>query len=382
MEGIEKMNVKDEIKTNYLSFLSEIQDDFDQTIKLMREQHNEKWFWGKAVLGPLVLLGKQSKYFKTLTAVKWGSIVAAIGGIVPGSLTLANLTPDIPAWGWILAFSGSLIVGYTVVVNWYIGKMATIGTPYFHVGAFKLKRAAEYQIWHKFISKTDFNFKSLYDFVNLVFNHSSDDSILLSLTEGRITEKQAEIIKLEEAIIGYEAVIASLQEDMRELENSIAHLVGMLKKVNENLYRLNNGRLSLTDLDFVPGYSIYRIQGDQLQFIQDKGTSGNSPEIIDMKDPKNRELAVVLAAQSTKQAVYEDEPYPGRILIAFRMNMLEDEKWVWCFHLDSDDERSLSLVQRNDIISATVTYRMIHAFCLLLHAIMLSDKEEHQHDSI
>lgn len=74
--------------------------------------------------------------------------------------------------------------------------------------------------------------------------------------------------------------------------------------MNENLYRYVNDRLSLTDMDFVSGFSLFRKDGNTLKLILDKETSGNSLDLNLDTDVNSRNI------------------------VAFRMNMLEGEIWV------------------------------------------------------
>ncbi|MNW70325.1 hypothetical protein D3C74_495920 [compost metagenome] len=62
------------------------------------------------------------------------------------------------------------------------------------------------------------------------------------------------------------------------------------------------------------------------------------------------------------------------------MTMLEGETWVWCFHFDDDDERSLSLLLGNDIIESRQIRRVMHVFCLTLQKRqrLISEKEVDQ----
>lgn len=369
-----KTDLKEGLQGNYLSFLADIKDDFDEVIKKMRYQRDEAWF-KKAVSGPIISGAKNLRHFRLVKLIPASVITGIVGGM---SWISYKIQPLMPTWIWIILIVVMIIALYTLCVWLYMGKMATIGHPSFHAQVFKMRRPKEYDLWKQFVNKDDFTFKGLYDFVQVSFNDSADAASIISLTnltQGTITEKQAQIIGLEQTIDDLTSTRSVLEKDLEEAENVITYLTDIIKKVNENLFRLNNGRLALTDLDFVPGYSIYEIQEDKLIFIEDKGTSGNSPSSIDMNDPANQEMLIVRVAYSENHQVLLDNPYPGRNLVSFKMKMAIDKYWVWCFHIEDTDERSLSLVQNNAIIYARDIHRLVHAFCLLVENKRLSKEE-------
>lgn len=125
-------------------------------------------------------------------------------------------------------------------------------------------------------------------------------------------------------------------------------------------------------MDFVTGFTLYRKVDNTLELILDKGTSGrNRPLDLDV----DTHFAAVAAVKDENEQAHYNNPYPGRHLVAFRMNMLEGETWVWCFHFDDDDERALSLILGNGIIETRQIRRVIHAFCLILQKRTIAQKE-------
>lgn len=361
-----------EIKANYHSYLNELKVVIDPVITKMRTQIGQPWR-GKAWLGPIKDIGGYLKHIKVLKTIQWaalpviGPAIVIIEALVIGFLPL-----------WISCIIAALLIFgvYYMYVRSYIAKMATIGQPEFHVEAFKAKRPTEFAIWAQFVNKNDFTFEGLYDIVNTVFSQNEHDpssvAYIVAYTQSQHDFLQKTITDLQSTIDVQEDAIAQLEDELVKSENVLTHLVGVIKKVNENLYRYVNDKLDFTDMDFISGFSLYKKVDNTLKLILDKGTSGKH-RILDLDS--DTDFAAVSAAKDEIEQAYYNNPYPGRHLIAFRMTMLEGEIWVWCFHFDDDDERALSLILNNDIIETRQIRRVIHTFCLILQKRMISQKE-------
>jgi hypothetical protein len=289
-----------------------------------------------------------------------------------------RLSRTFPLWVIIACCIVLSSAAYIGLVKFYEGKMATIGDERFHVEAFKVKRPIEFRsIWSHFITKNDFTFDGLSDFVNIAFTNQGDSGHvdrIVAFTQGQVDQFKQSISELRLTIDSQEEVISSMKLEVELSENAVSYLVGLLKKINENLYRLTNDKLELHDMDFVTGFSLYRQVENQLHLILDKGTSGSGTGTLDLQNP-GRPYAAVDAANSGTDEAFIHTPYPGRMVVAFRMKMLNEEVWVWSFHFDEDDERGLSLTLSNDIIESRQIRRTIHAFCLVLQKRMLFSKE-------
>ncbi|MFD2614680.1 hypothetical protein [Paenibacillus gansuensis] len=362
-----------QIKANYHSYLNEIKFNMDPVISKMRSQNGQHWR-GKAWLGPLKTFGSYFKHVKLIKGIQWASL-PIIGPTVAGILA-GNYGPW-PIW---LSVAGAITLAsafYIIYVQVYIGKMATIGHPDFHVEAFKTRRPEEYEMtWAQFVNKNDFTFEGLYDIVNTVFSQNNHDpssvAYVVAYSQSQHEFLQSSIADLKKTIDEQESAIEHLEDELVKSENAISYLVGIIKKVNENLFRYVNNRLDLSDLDFISGFSLYRKTENTLELILDKGTSGKHRN-LDLD--ADAHFAAVVAVKDEQEQAHYNNPYPGRHLVAFRMTMLEEETWVWCFHFDDDDERSLSLILGNGIIESRQIRRVIHAFCLTLQQRIISQKE-------
>ncbi|TYP78253.1 hypothetical protein [Paenibacillus methanolicus] len=368
-----------QIQSNYHSYLSELKFALDPVINLMRSQHGRPWR-GTAWMGPLKTFMGYMKHLKFIQAIKWASL-PIIGPFLAG-FAAGVYGP----WSIWISAAGALLIAFGVYylhVRSYMGKMATIGRPEFHVEAFKEMRPTEYeQTWAQFVHKNDFTFEGLYDIVNTVFSQNNHDpssvAYVVAYSQSQHDYMQRTVEDLKRKIEEQQADMNSLNDLLVESDTSIADLVDLIKKINQNLYRYVNGCFNLHDMDFVTGFSLYRRAGDTLEPIMDKGTSGNKRP-LDMKADTG--YAAVLAAEDPQGKAHLNAPYEGREVIAFRMDMLDGESWVWCFHFDTDDKRALSLLKENDTIEAREIRRMVHAFCLVYQKSQLTLKEVAQDET-
>lgn len=362
-----------EIKANYHSYLNEIKGELDPLITKMRSQAGQPWR-GKAWMGPVKTIGGCFKNLKLLKAIQL-STLPIIGPALAG--LIAGKYGPWPLWlseaGAVLLFA---VIYYMYVLS-YENKMASFGQPEFHVEALKAKRPIEYEkVWARFVNKNDFTFEGLYDIVNVLFSQNNLDpsniAHVVAYSQGQHEFMQNSIADLKNTINEQEAAIEQLEDDLVKSENEVSHLIGIIKKVTENLFRYVNETLDFTDMDFVSGFSLYRKDGNTLKLILDKGTSGKN-RTLDLDADVH--YAAVVAVKDEQEQAHGNNPYPGRHLVAFRMTMLQGETWVWCFHFDNDDERALSLILGNGIIESRQIRRVIHAFCLTIQKRMISQKE-------
>lgn len=366
----------DGIKKNYHSYINQLRDTFDPVIVKMRRQKGEKWL-GLAWKGPLKELMGYTKHFKLLSAIKWTSLPIIGQGIV----IAATWYVKVPLWSIILTSVVVLLaIYYFGYVRRYINKMATLGAPEFHIEALKSKRPTEYNLWNSLLQLGDFTFNDLYEVLNSYLVPNTDNSVtsVLQYSMGRETALEETIQEQRERIEEYERIVDGLVSDLELSETSITHLVSLITEVNTNLYRLTNGVLDYHDLRFVTPFTIYEVDGDFLRKLKDVGTSGGSENEIDITIPQENEYAAVSAARNNPRSneAFVSNPYPGRYIVAFSMRMLNQQRWIWCFHFNDTDERALSLILSNDIIESRQVRRLIHAFCLILQKSMISSDEE------
>ncbi|MGF7033484.1 hypothetical protein J2T17_004432 [Paenibacillus mucilaginosus] len=359
-------NTREEIVTNYHSFLWEIKDVFDPVLLQMRNQDPETWRW-QAWLGPLLKYKGAFRAAGALGKISWGSLPFISTGAVVGGVTYSPL----PVWVSIVMAVLLVLLVYWILVMMHISNMATVGHPDFHIGALKEKKPHEYRLWSPFFQKHNATFSGLFHFTSQLLQPNSTGSIqtILDYTRGQTdaanTEKE-----------GFRAERDFLIEELERNEKAIGYLVDVIRGTNKSLYRMVNGNMNFHELDFVCPYTIYEVKDSVLVKKMDRGTSGRSPDKIPLNEKNaDKYAAVDVVLRPNETGVSYMYPYPGRIIIAYRMKMNHDKEWVWSFHMDDTDEKALSLTLSNDIIEIREVYRLIHAFCLVLQKSM-SEKEE------
>ncbi|SDO16894.1 hypothetical protein SAMN04487897_10982 [Paenibacillus sp. yr247] len=366
------MSLESEIHSNYHSWLGDIKPAIDPILRHLRQQDTNGWrklAWS----GPLKEFIGHLKSLKFLSAIKWASI-PVLGSFVP---SLVIFYTQWPKWCIGIAAPLLMLLVYFIYVKRYEAKMVTMGSPQFHAGAFKAKRAKEYELWQHLFKHSNCNFSGLYDIFTEMLHQTKDDHAVTSLiaySQGREGRMEKEIEELKGMIQGLEETSEDIIEDLDRSTDAISYLVSVIKSVNLCLYRMANQCFTIHDLDFIDGFTLYEKDGDKLRKIADKGTSGGSPDEIMILSEHAQRYAAVHAAKSDFMEPCFNSPYPGRIIVSFRMKMSNQVEWIWNFHFDERDKRSLSLILENDIIESMEIYRLIHVFCLFVQRQMVDEK--------
>lgn len=354
------------IRLNYHSFLEEIKNDFDPIIKKMREQDFDGWR-GQAWKGPLKKLKNTFKSAGTLAKIKWAGL-PLIGPVIAG---VGGYLAHIPLLGMISAAAFIIMITYWILVCRFTNEMASIASEHFHVGAFKAKKPKEYALWAAF-RHSGATFNGLYAFMTplLIDASKTDVSIeqILNYAKGQQDFLQANIDT-------YKEERAFLLSEIEKNEKYVLYLIDLLKSINTAIYRIANGVMNFSELDFISAYTIYEVRGDKLYKIVDKGTTGSSPEQFEINKENALRYAVVDAAMSSDGDPRYNLSSPGRNVVSYRMKMFNQAVWIWNFHFDDGNDRALSLTLSHDIIDIREVYRLVHAFCLILQKEMLREKE-------
>jgi len=306
-----------------------------------------------------------------LGKIGWGSIPI----IGPALLVAGGMFAQLPIWLIVALNVVVVFLTYWIMVTVYTGKMATIGHSNFHIGAFKVKRPLEYKIWAPFLHKQNANFEGLLNFITPIFNPNEgvDVRSVLEYTKGHVDTVQSE---KEE----YRSARDFLQAEVDKHEQVVGYLVDVIKSINKSLYRLANDCMNFYELDFVCAYTIYKVEGDIIRKIHDKGTTGVSPETITLTEANaNKYASVYVAMLSDEEDGFSyNNPFPGRTVASYRMKVF-GEIWIWNFHFDDSNDKALKLTLSNDIIEIREVYRLVHAFCLVLRKREIENGEGIHH---
>lgn len=356
----------EQTKVNYHSFIAELKTVFDPVLHVMRNQDASSWR-GHAWRGPLKWLKGAMRSASALGKIAWGSLPI----IGPGLLVAGGWFAKLPIWLIAVLTVVILFLVYWILVMIYTGKMATIGHPNFHVGAFKAKRPSEYKLWVPFLQKHNANFEGLLNFITPIFNPNDgvDVKAVIEYAKGHVDAAQSEVAQ-------YRSARDYLQAEVDKHERAVGYLVDVIKAINKSLYRIVNDCMNFHELDFVCAYTIYKVEGNVIRKIHDKGTTGASPGTIDLTEENANKYAAAYVAMlpEGEEAFSYNNPFPGRTVASYRMRVF-DETWIWNFHFDDSNDKALMLTLSDDIIEIREVYRLVHAFCLVLRKLEIEGKE-------
>ncbi|MFD1130714.1 hypothetical protein [Paenibacillus sp. PDC88] len=356
----------EDTKFNYHSFIGDLKSTFDPILRESRTQDPQDWI-KVAFLGPVKSFRSILKTASTLGKIGWstlpviGPILVIVGGVISSA----------PIWLITVLILVVVLGVYGLLVFLHTGKMATMGNPHFHVGAFKAKRPSEYKLWKPFLEKNGPTFEGLYHFITPILNpnNGADLNKVIDYARWHVESMQSEKDQ-------YRDTRDYLQKEVIRYEKAVGYLVDLVKDINKSLYRYVNDCMNYYELDFVSAYTIYRVEDGQIRKLHDKGTTGASPDVIPLTEDNARKYAAVYVAMLPEEedGLSYNNPFPGRTVTAYRMKVY-GETWIWSFHFDDSNGKALSLTLSNDTIEIRDIYRLVHAFCLLLQKQENVDKE-------
>lgn len=362
-------------KRNYHASLSQLRDDLDPLLKLMKDKENlDSWLW-QALWGPVksvIGLFKQAKGLSKLSLAGVASI-PFVGTSVAG--VIANFS-QAAIWQIVLLCAVVFSVIYGFYVQAYIGKMISPGNKEFHLGLFKRMRKAEYErYWERIVNSDDFTFAGLNDFVSSVFGiHSEEENQFVQHLKDQVAELKSELQVYESQFQEYDHIFKDLTDAKLESDMAIHYLMELIKDLNITLYRFANGRMSFSDLAFITGFTIYENRGDHLIKVADERTTATSPDVIYLDDPDYEDYAVVNAAQNIDSDYYLNSPYPGHFVLAHTLKMWGNKVWHIAFHIDEKNKKALFLTLENDTIEIREMYRIFHVLCLILYSKIMRNE--------
>ncbi|WP_282156009.1 hypothetical protein [Cytobacillus gottheilii] len=376
---------------NYHSRLLDISEKFDQVIQKLKSSYIDKKYQQHWILWLLLCPWRDfkkvkdiqegvnkllnSSFFLSLLPIL-SSIAAAVGGHF--------LLEEIPTT--VQSIIGG-IIGYVITILIYFPTILKYNSDHFHLGAYRVWRRQEYNLFQgAFLdAPEDFYFKGIYDYVT----RSGEISQLVDKRLGDFLQNEranykSEIRSLKDQLeqsndnakhmnTEFKSVIADHQQFLDQLmvENKetlleLGYLIQLLKDINMLLFRKFNGKFTRKDLNILTGFTLYELQGNKLVLIEDVQTSGASPKVIPLDDPKYKDYgAVRVIKDKDNHTPYINEPYPEHMIVSYSYNIDHKAIWVYNFHFDMTDERILKLLVGNGTIDSREIYRLVHALCLL-----------------
>ncbi|WP_150274266.1 hypothetical protein [Paenibacillus tepidiphilus] len=353
----------DSIHENYHSFIDQLRS-LDPIVHKMRYQGTVSWR-KKAWKGPLSNMKVLFKAAGPLAKIQWLSLPVIGSVIAYASHSISN----IPVWMMITACVILLVLVYWILVLLHTNKMTSITSHHFDVAAFKEKKPAEYLIWAPIVENSRTTFNGLFNEMSQLL--TPNYSQILEIIEH--SKGQTEELRSSNDIITAERNY--LLAEIEKYERTVGYLIQLIKAANKSVSRFVNNSMNFYELDFICAYTIYKVKDEKLYKFIDKGTSGASPEIIEITQQNALRYAVVDVAMSHDDSIKYNNPYPGRTVVSYLMKMLDGEQWIWSFHFDDTNHMALNLTLSDDIIEIREVYRMIHSFCLLIQKDMLSNSK-------
>jgi hypothetical protein len=376
---------------NYHSRLLDLSEKFDQVIQRLKSSYIDKkyqipWiFW--LLLCPIRDLKKvkdiQEGFNKVLNPTFFLSLIPIVTSIAAAAAG-DSILEEIPVT--VQTLLGG-IVGYVITILLYFPTLLKFKSDHFHLGAYRVWRRQEYNLFHgAFLdAPEDFYFKGLYDYVTRSGEISQlVDKRLGDFLQNERTDYKSEIRSLKDQlkevnenaknmnnefksmIAAHQQLLDQLMQENNETLLELGYLIQLLKDINMLLFRKFNGNFTRKDLNILTGFTLYELEGEKLVLIEDVQTSGASPRVIPLDDPKFRNYgAVRVIKDNTNHTPYINEPYPEHMIVSYRYNMDNKGVWVYNFHFDKTDERILKLLVGNGTIDSREIYRLVHALCLL-----------------
>jgi hypothetical protein len=375
---------------NYHSRLLNISRHMDDTIEKLKSSYiDEKieipWLlWLMAApLRDITKVKKLQQGMLTFLATKFLSILPILTAIFgPWILSFSPL----PSW---VAMLVTGVLGYVICLLLYFPQLTSFNSDHFHLGAYKTLRKQEYDLLKgAFLdAEGEFYFKGLYDYVTsskegykliegLIHNYlgieRTDYKARIESLENKITEINENVERITSEYNEFtQTLISEKDEMMREFE----YVITLIKDLNTLLFRIHNKGLELRDLNILTGFTLYELKGKKLIQLADVGTSGITATEIDLNDKKYVDYGVVKVIKDNLNQPYYNHPYPGHIVVSFKMIIDHKRTWVYNFHFDDSNTRAWKLLIENATIESKEIYRLIHAFCLLSQDENLKDSK-------
>ncbi|RHW41977.1 hypothetical protein D1B31_04855 [Neobacillus notoginsengisoli] len=395
-----------DISKNYHSRLLDMSKAFDKPIERLKGGHVDSRFTSWVVCLLLAPFRQYARIIKVHEGLKKFSAESLTALTIPSSTLLAtgvnwtlgninNLIEfvGVATIGFLAGYIFSLLIYFTYLLDFY--------SDHFHTGAYKVFRRQEYNMFKMALydKEGEFYFKGVYDYVGSMqagraeFNDLSDkmtdyfekDKMQLQTKYALIQNRYHRLErKSEEKINEIEGAYNSLIQDydiiVKDLSAGAEYVIELIKHINNVLFRLRNEEFTSKDLDLVCGFTLYEQRGKELHKIEDVGTSGRTPKVLNIDEPQYQDWGVVKVVKDKMKQPVINEPYDNHTVVSVKLNIDRDKIWIYNFHFDSDNKKVNYLLVKNDIIDSREVYRLIHALCLIAERMRNSTlKEANKH---
>ncbi|KZE67928.1 hypothetical protein AWM68_17290 [Fictibacillus phosphorivorans] len=377
---------------NYHSRLLDISKKLDHVIEKLKtgyiDQKNQPpWFFW-LLLSPFRDLKTVSKLQKGVSTFLTSEFLIPILPLLATVVGIPLSIPfDIP--GWVLPVSAG-VIGYGVTMYIYFKEMLNFNSKHFHLGAYSSLRKQEYDIFKPaFLDpEGEFYFKGVYDFVTASqSSHTTVERLIREYLHTEKTSYEAKIRSLEDKIkdnqVDFEEKLNEVSENSEELtkelydfidglvadqkatDQEFEYVIELIKDINTLLFRIHNKGMTTKDLNILTGFTLYELKGSKLVQIEDVNTSGVSPDVMDLDDPKYKNYGAVKVINDNLDKPIFNAPYTGHIVVSHKMRIDQDDTWVYNFHFDESNTKAWHFLVENATLESREIYRLVHALCLL-----------------
>lgn len=395
-----------DISKNYHSRLLDMSKAFDKPIEKLKGAHIDAKYNNWVVWLLAAPFREYSRFIKVHEGLKKLSAESLTALVIPSSAILTT------AFHWVLGNVNSFIdftglatvgfsIGYLFSLFIYWGYLLDFYSDHFHTGAYMKFRKQEYNMFKMalFDKSGDFYFQGVYDYVGSMqagreeFDALSDKMTVYFEKENKQLQtkfnliqkrynrvaKQSEM-KITEIENAYNSLIQDYDAILKEASDGTEYVIELIKDINNVLFRMRNDEFTSKDLNLVCGFTLYEQRGKELHKVEDVGTSGRTPKVINIDDQLYQDWGVVKVIKENLKQPVINEPYDNHTVVSVKMNIDRSKQWVYNFHFDSDNKKVNHLLVKNDIIDSREVYRLIHALCLISEGMQSGTlKEANKH---
>ncbi|GAA0497037.1 hypothetical protein GCM10008986_25010 [Salinibacillus aidingensis] len=329
---------------------SKMQDDLKNIDDYVNELHNafHSTRRNKLKLSSLVkaMLGKIFSINRMMMTI------VKLLGILGISLSI-TLLPE-PYVVYLLV--GTSVVFFIWIIYLYaVIDLSRVEQKKMNLEAYEKVKEEEYRLFLPFIDKRDFSFKDL----------------------------QKDTEETQKKLMDYSEHIQRLIENLQETQDGFYHfkerynkMSRFLRQLRNNLSTLIKDELTLSQLDFGCDYSLYKIDGQTISFIDGKGLEPEKLGSSVSLDSSPSHLINVLKNRTDKMLPSED-----RTIISKRMDLTNGEQWIVNIHLDETDaeeREKLNLDTNNGRLNLETSFQL---FWLCLEIIRKFGRGNKETDS-
>jgi hypothetical protein len=367
-QEIEKDKAKEQDLSYLMGILLGLTESFDPELRKMRTARNRTLYknWVIQLLMNSIFSLKgispnKDDIMTTLNKLSGNAVV--IWALAVLGISAPFIIAHAPKWLWVI--SVVMVVNSARVA---FGRMLTIGDEYFNIQAYQKCRPKEEAMISTLLTEQAFSFKALYDAVRenrpveIALTKASEemkralDRSDLELDEAKkaLQQKEDSYHQLIQDFTEHLDLYAELSKQNAGMERAFEYALNVLHRLAGRAPRFNAG-----DLKNFSDFSLFEQRKNRLHMLAENGTT-DTPETIDLDDPKYADYAAVIAVKTQISPTIRKSDREGRSIGAYYLQ-LSDRKMVYNFHFSTTDEQMYAIIKSKEM------YRLISG--ILIHLI-------------